>query len=292
MSTVGLDEKMWDVSSIKEFASIHDFSSLETFINARSLSHDYYYHYTTMEALEGIKKTKQLWLSDFRMANDLEEAKKCNKEINKYFYISFSTPIDKLENVPMWYLYNKGKGVRISISNTMIKAIKKNPELSIVDKDSRSRIMELTPENYDLSIFDIVYFHKFYSSNHAEIRTHNMSCYTLGYNEFEKYIDRNPFGVKDVCWSGEDESRILVTLHDEVRAKLDKNKNYVIAINMSDDFIENKMKITIGPECDKGLMERKGWQYSETSLSSKIRIPFWKESEAKECFVKKLLKSI
>ena len=56
MSTVGLDEKMWGVSSVKEFASIHDFSSLETFINARSLRHDYYYHYTTMEALEGIKK--------------------------------------------------------------------------------------------------------------------------------------------------------------------------------------------------------------------------------------------
>lgn len=78
---------------------------------------DYLYHYTKLETLELILKSKKLRFSSLLDVDDLLEGKAQDiEDIGKYVFVSCFTYDDK-ENIPIWSMYaNNGNGIRIKMN--------------------------------------------------------------------------------------------------------------------------------------------------------------------------------
>lgn len=80
------------------------------------------HHYTTIETLALILKNKAIRFNRLDGVDDLEESEygisAANVKMGKYHFVSCWTK-DAIENIALWGLYTKYKGVRISLDENM-----------------------------------------------------------------------------------------------------------------------------------------------------------------------------
>lgn len=78
---------------------------------------DYLYHYTKLDTLELILKSKKLRFSSLLDVDDLCEGQaKDLKDVGKYVFVSCFTYDDE-ESIPIWSMYaNNGNGIRIKMN--------------------------------------------------------------------------------------------------------------------------------------------------------------------------------
>lgn len=78
------------------------------------------HHYTSVETLALILKTKKIRLNNLIDVNDLDEGNTTDcGNVGQYFFVSCWTKEPK-ESIPLWNLYNGLSGVRITFSNNFI----------------------------------------------------------------------------------------------------------------------------------------------------------------------------
>ncbi|MPM26726.1 hypothetical protein SDC9_73231 [bioreactor metagenome] len=80
------------------------------------------HHYTTIETLALILKNKTIRFNRLNKVDDLEESEygisSANVKMGKYIFVSCWTK-DNKENVALWGLYTRNKGVRITLDEDM-----------------------------------------------------------------------------------------------------------------------------------------------------------------------------
>ena len=239
----------------KESKKFKDFDTPEEillFINERALRHTNYYHYTSLQNVNNILKSKQLWLSPLsKSSNDKIEKEKYEeyeKSGNSLFSVCFSTGTS--ESLPLWYLYSgiDGKGARIEFKKTLFKKLTSNSEVSLAEKlsDGNVNIVKKLDENScKLSCRDILYLGS---------DTQNKDLYRCKYNgdaknglskDFYNALT-NEYGqfIKTLIWFYEKETRVQVEITD--KNLIEKGKNYVVVINLKD--ILPDISVRLGPE--------------------------------------------
>lgn len=228
---------------------------------------DYLYHYTSLQALALILKTKTIKFNSLINMDDMEE--KISSEINnggKYCFVSSWTD-DSSESIPMWNLYSKLSGVRIRLPKLPFIKYKWNdplcPEQEIESYFSLKQLKE-----YD--IFPYIPEHNIlYKVKYTEdadkifpnIKDYVENGYHVDYEKLGKY--------KRSIWSFQNEWRYIlyvrpVKLSDFLKStsngKIAYKKNILSGENLSitELFLElepksmNDMEILCAPKMTQG----------------------------------------
>ena len=216
----------------------------------RALRHTCYYHYTSLDTVDDILKSKVLWLNSLaESANDIEESDRYKKLDKNIYSACFSTGTS--ESLPLWYLYSgiDGKGARLELKQNDFKKLVGN-ELKILllemegNSDREVGRTTLAESDYKFLCHDILYIGKdSQKPNKNRIKYNNNTkngvtddCAKKIKEEYERFY-------KGLIWFYEKETRIQVEIADGV---MEEGKSYKVAISL--ESVYNNLSIRLAPE--------------------------------------------
>lgn len=212
--------------------------------------HTYYYHYTKIETINTILKSKRFLLSNSKKANDKTERDKDSS----LFSLCFATGTS--ENLPLWYLYSgvEGKGGRIGMSKkTFLKLIQKAKVYLIEYSDdtflNEKKVKKLSEDEYELSCRDVLYIREDSTKSgvyRAKYKDEVVNGITQ--KEYEKIMESTKeknIIIKGLIWFYEKETRIQVRIKN--KQSVDK-KFCKVALDI--DSIVGDLTIRLAPEYD------------------------------------------
>lgn len=261
------------------------------------------YHYTTIEALALILKTRTIRLQSLDKLNDPSEEVSQEGGLGKYVFVTCWTS-EQQEFLPYWYMYGHRKtGVRISMPTDFFKHYELREQFHDISGDvSRSgRIFEgLIPES-DLLQSDYLVANYVAESN---------TFFPIEYTDEQRQLEPRVFSYhengaletalgrlgqhKPTIWSFEKEWRFRLIIHPYgfreidplnpivARRAIEEKKNLQFSnyfLQIADDHY-SKMGITLGPLCsggDEAIVEALTRQYNPTAaitrsvLTGKVR---------------------
>ena len=208
------------------------------------------YHYTTLDSLALILKSKKIRFSKLTTVDDPVEYSYIKDNINpaQYVFVSCWTS-SSFENIPQWKMYaNGGHGVRIGLSSTMF-SFKKNdggnmivfPNIFFEDKNYY--ILPVLSETEFLS--DIIYTEQPLSKfNYIYSNVNELPV--IDFKELGKY--------KMIDWQFQKEKRFRLYVVPKIGGKIPCNflgELIYPSINHIDipinEDVFDEMKITLGP---------------------------------------------
>lgn len=223
-----------------KFKNLTTLNDIRNFLIDRSKRHKAYYHYTNVDALEGMLKSKTLYLSNVSRMNDLLEPLNIpTKKWGNIYIASFS--FSSHESVALWSLYGNplNKAIRIQFTQSSIQRAINN----INDKKQCSNIDN--SETYkikNINLVDITYLNEKADSirwNRALLSY--IKCPEI--NNISKHAEMAGF-VKNIAWEYETEVRIIVELAA-------KHKNPPKQIKIDATPLWKSAKILCGPYLEK-----------------------------------------
>lgn len=164
------------------------------------------YHYTSINTLALILKHKTMRFSRLDMVDDIEESlygsSNLNIKLGKYCFVSCWTKSDK-ENLALWNMYTRYKGVRIGLDNMPFKTYQVTPAIS-------SYFPEICYYGKDFMINSYVNHAKLYDVNYVD-------DYTTRINDYAEnlgpgfYINNEDVGLyKRKEWAIQQECRFKI----------------------------------------------------------------------------------
>lgn len=244
-----------------DFSNLKSANDLEEYFGDRCFKHKEFCHYTSVDVLDSILEKKELWISNVNGFND-DIDKMQFKNLKKYYSICFSSGIN--ENLPLWYMYAGlgGKGVRLEWTPTYLKQMVNEGSFYLCEKltDYKlngNKLKEITHLEKDKTIKiefrDVLYQKK--DKKYCQLKYNNLTNYIILKDELDKYAINHIGFLKGIPWYYEKETRLLVTLKEEIEMKLDQNKEYVVVLKLKDKWIDH-LKIRFAPNVSKDDMHR------------------------------------
>lgn len=235
----------------KSFSSITKPEDLVTYLSsssARLNSVKYLTHYTKVNGLKGMLKSKIWILNNPATMNDGLELSKYPKEAwEKVFYACFMT--EQAESIAMWSMYAQPweDGLQLSISaDDLLRWKSESKTVFEIDPLTKQKTGEST-DQAEIRLTKVAY------TNYDSGRTGepvNITCGTVTNTNFIRPYSNEEFigFIKDDAWKNEQEIRLRVDLPSDLDYKL-------IGIEIPDYILEN-MIITKGPRFDGNLLKR------------------------------------
>jgi len=250
-----------------------------------------FHHYTTIDTLALILKTRKLRFKRLDLVDDKDETFSIvKKNLCTQYFVSCWT-LDSRENIPLWKMYSGIDGIRITTDKIPISM---NNHISKVNPNKYFESPLLSKEN---KIFD---GNKDFLFFPLEDR---FSFYLLEYeDDLEKFKNRKVLcasnsyinikdlaGLKSNYWAFQKEARMIIQVkpcepQKDIYEYFEKQQNIdcklsFIDLDIKDDFIDN-IEIVLGPgrsESSKIIVESlinnytKNGKVKESALYSKIR---------------------
>ncbi len=195
-----------------------------------------FWHYSSIDNINKILKTKSFVLGSLNNVNDNNEKRICGKKDIFLHTLCFCN--SDSEKIPMWYLYSGilGKGASVGITPLNMTSLIKNIKTKVCAYDifEKKEICELKKCEYELQ-YGWTFYRKTSEKNKIKYKNKWYEI-TEGADVFE---NKNYF-VKDYPWEYEKEFRIII----ENKSKKPYNH---LKINIPDDVYEN-LKIRLAPE--------------------------------------------
>lgn len=188
---------------------------------------DRIYHYTSIESLEKIIKTKKI---RFNNLNDVDDIRESNlfikKSLAQFIFVSCWTKNPE-ENIPLWQMYTDGKGVRIGLPEYPWR--KMNPAMWEIPKGFYFQYDNDTYSPFDFNdiygkkhiimmpyakMWPNKYFAKeveYLPEDELAVKYHNLYQYNTKGNEFIIQIQPKEFGLyKHIYWKFQCEYRFVL----------------------------------------------------------------------------------
>lgn len=228
---------------MREIKKLHDVENVDellSYLCAKGMNHNSYYHYTTWDSFSKIYDSKLFLLTrgnSLRM-NDQHEplAKGDRKEWNRIYVGSFS--YGKTENMAMWGLYGQPAqdAVRIEIPRDAM-----NRWISSVKQVYLWDGQVVGPIDAGITLTDIVYVSGESGSSKLQLTHRDRTMWTTDKPDlYGVDVDRKMTGyIKNYAWHYENEVRLRVELPESTGMEK-------IAIEIPDEVL-NSMKIMKGP---------------------------------------------
>lgn len=216
----------------RNFGNLTTAEEILTYLDGREYGHTNYYHYTKLDIINSILENKELWISSVSGFNDtIDQAQFSDSKPQKYYAICFSTGVN--ENLPLWYLYSgvNGRGGRLRLAKSKIKELIEKGTYSLckcVDKKAVF-VKKLSEKDMTISFKDVVYSR--IKDDGISLKYNTMTNYCLEKSEYEELQKSWNFFIKGLIWYYEKETRLIVTLNDDVLNELESDKNYVITLS-------------------------------------------------------------
>jgi len=253
------------------FPQLGSSDELEKYFEHRTVGHSYFFHYTSLKAINEILRTKTLRISSVDRFNDEKDKKQFGdnkKEQKKYYSICFSS--GQNENLSLWYLYSglNGKGGRIGFTRNKLFQMISEGDFFWAEYDyDNNKIMGeeilLSPkDDIDISFRDVLYSKLTAKGDKKDESDANWRV-DLKYNtmtnhekikksEFETYANKHNGFNKSLVWYYEKETRLLIKLKGDLADKINPDKCYAVLWKLSQRQID-AMKIMFAPEIENFL---------------------------------------
>ena len=223
-----------------DFSGLKDNNALEQYFGKdRSFTHGKYCHYTSLVAINGILGGK-IWVSCVSRFNDECDKEQFGDSNEQKRYYAFCLSAGETENLPLWYLYSgvDGKGGRIRLTANKLKKIIDSATFTLhestEDNKPQDDIVFSLDKNKDITIEvrDVLYQDiQTKVPTKSRIKYNTMVNYNLTNKEYEIFKNNHKGFHKDTIWFYEKETRILITLSQEIYDKLDSSKNYMVIMS-------------------------------------------------------------
>lgn len=233
--------------SLKKFLTSTEIQDFVAFLKYRGKKHRSYYHYTSLQTLETILKSKRFRFTrgDNEKLNDLHEyGEKGDARIHECSYFAcFTTNHD--ESIAMWKLYSKNNPniVRIKIPQKAFQTWFNNINLVTTFCNTPRLIKD---EEHFLS--DISYVRLFQETNEIQFTWKNHS-YS---HRLDNGQDKAPLFtslIKNIAWKFEEECRAIVRFSNPNDASCP-----YIYIPISENLISS-FQILAGPEFSENALQ-------------------------------------
>ena len=205
---------------------------------AKDFSNYTFWYYTSIDTAEKILASKQIYISNLSMMNDMVEASLHEKDKDSVHCLCLCN--SNTEKIPMWYLYSgiAGNGVALGFTPfKMKKLIKSIEKISTVDGKSVLH----KDEDFDLH-YGWIYYRK--AEKPKEIM-YKRKWYAL---EDPQEFDKENYFIKSYPWEYEKEFRIVIRNKTE-----EKQERFALDISSVIDDI----KIKLAPELNKKEFEKR-----------------------------------
>ena len=231
------------------------------FLELSGRNHRKYFHYTCLDALCGMLRSGQMWLTRADRLNDLKEYG-CSKDRASCYVASFGT--SALENVAMWWMYGLGGNidntaripVRLEFDGrafqhcvSRLAPVVSNhgsAKASLVSVDTNGNTV---PNVQNVILHDMLYqrsnsriSEKTGKRRHGAVSWNGMVADDIRCRAFECAADSLPGFVKGFGWSFENETRITV--------RLSRKGHHPDRIAMPFEEALQSVRIVIGPTAD------------------------------------------
>ena len=239
----------------RNFSSLKKGEDICDYLCERPFKHSNYCHYTSLKVVDEILKNNEFWVSSVSHLNDLKDREQYSTNYKKYYSLCFSTGVN--ENLSLWYLYSglNGHGGRIRLSANKIQRIIENSDFYLYEHDynalhphhTNNGVQIILDKDFTYQFKDMLYSKKVTGKN-CSLKYNTMTNYNLTNEEFEKFSTLYAGFIKGLIWYYEKETRLLITLNDELISKL-KDKEYIVVMKPIDK-ISKYIKIELGPEIE------------------------------------------
>ena len=248
---------------------LYSLEGLRAFLSESGRLHNKgYFQYTTVAAVEGMRKSHQIWLAAGSEMNDLDEISRYDPERWKRMYVaSFSASTH--ESIAMWAIYGSvpQEAVRVQFRRQDVCAAVDKARVDgyvvevgndDVTEDSRFNIKSI-------ELIDVVYRRK----NSLALRATTVRDEFFRKESCERRLNILAGCIKDYAWEYEYEVRILVELADDIPSNILPAK-----VALSADTMMENLKVTTGPCCDGGLVRKriKDIEMSPSLLYGKVKV--------------------
>ena len=183
------------------------------------------YHYTTIETLALIIKSRAIRFNRLDCVDDLEESLygsgNMNIKLSQYEFVSCWTK-DKEENLALWKMYTNNKGVRICMDDDFLISYDVTPKF----KSFLSSAIQMGDDYFvssfmnEAKLFDVIYTNEYIDKINSLISQKGEMI----------SIDTRHLGLyKSERWKFQNESRFKIIV-------MPKNNKYVNVPNQASDF--------------------------------------------------------
>ena len=230
------------------FPIIRSSNELISFLKRVSKEHNDFFHYTNIDGLACMIKTRRWKFSSARKTNDLHEfSSKGSPDEWRYIY-SCSLSHGDEDNIGMWKMYGDKKYsicLRLSplIIKTWIDSLERTKEYYCNTKDYKA----LTPNFQELSFHDIAYIHGYQSPYNSVVCWGNIINSAKWISNISNEKDLTGF-IKNSAWEYEKETRIMIRLPKV--SNIYDTKFYTpdeIYVDLYDEMINDIEEIIISP---------------------------------------------
>lgn len=250
---------------------------------------DYLYHYTSIDGLAHILKSKQIRFSRLDLLDDVNEGQsKDSVDWRKYYFVSCWTA-DEEESIPLWHMYTpEMKGVRLKLPTNFFKSYEINLSevpnfIRLVDttkapKGANIRVLSYMP--YDVMHGeDYFVMPNFFDDGNWPLKVEYTNDEALlnqdliSYNDHLKMTYINSFEVakyKKKVWSFQDEWRFRICCFNaaprSLKDEMSENDYYDLMVKELstlgkgvsqqyffmdiDDNAFNSIEISLGPKLE------------------------------------------
>jgi hypothetical protein len=244
---------MSDKTSWSSFPEIENATELSLYFDKRTQGHDYFYHYTSLKAIEAILSNKSLRISTVKRFNDKKDSDQFGENKDIFFSLCFSS--GKSENLSLWYLYSgvRGNGGRIRISKSTIRKILESCDFTLYEYDycnntpigSGIKLQEGVDRK--TTFYDMLYGRCDLKSEKCDLKYNTMTNRKIPKIEYEKYQESHVGFYKPLIWYYEKETRLLVELQGDVAKSISPDKSYAIIVQI-DEALMKRIHIEFAPE--------------------------------------------
>ena len=253
--------KKWEWN---QFGKLQSCKDLEEYLIDREYQHSKYFHYTDLNAVDGILENKGFWLSNVSRFNDTMDTEQFGAGPQPFFSLCFSTGIH--ENLPLWYLYSgvDGRGARIQLTSVGIRDLIQNGSFSLCRINVEHKAEQIMPlkhgETMDLSFRDVIYAQPPDKEGTYALKYNTMTNYQLTAEEFEAYRSKHMGFCKGLIWFYEKETRLLVRLKGvaeaEWKQRIQATPQEDLRVVLSfDESLYKRIKITLAPNISREEIE-------------------------------------
>ncbi len=231
---------MSNVDEIRQqFKKLKTSAEIKNFLDIRAQRHKNYFHYTNVDALKGMLKSKKLYLSLGKTMNDLFEPQKIDPLRWARLYVaSFSFTAN--ESVALWHIYGNrlNRAIRIQFSKAAILKVLETLRNNLTCRSVGDQELRCNIKNANL--VDVAYV----QNNQSSLRWNKALlsqdiCLDLPHIHEEMLLAGY---IKNIAWEYEMETRFLVEL--EPAKRIDK---FPDKIQIDAEELWRGAKILCGP---------------------------------------------
>ncbi len=208
------------------------------------------HHYTSVEKLAIILKTKKIRLNNLADVNDLEEGitKDCGN-IGRYFFVSCWTLEDK-ESIPLWNMYAGLNGVRITFPHNFLGESNNESSQFKYDENETYLLQDFPDSEVVYTDDEELLYPNIVESD--KINFNLVGKYKRTSWEFEKEWRIMRFGAKIVVnYSKTEKEKLFTSQNGKVFRFFNENSIKYSDCQIIGGFFE-KMEILLGPKISAG----------------------------------------